>query len=185
MSKQTSKQKKVSPPAKRKRGGQTLYTKAIATEICELLATGKPLTQICSLEHMPGWTTVWDWQRKYPEFAEDFTRARALGFDAIAEEALHISNTPIIGEEVELDGEGTPIKIKRGDMLAHRRLQVDTRLKLLARWDPKRYGDHLRAEVSGPDGGAIVYQDETARAARVAQLLELARQRESEAGDSE
>ena len=184
MSKQASKQKKVSP-AKRKRGGQTLYSKAIATEICELLATGKPLTQICSLEHMPGWTTVWDWQQKYPEFAEDFARARSLGFDAIAEEMFYIADTPCVGEEIELDADGNITKIKRGDMLGHRRLQVDTRARLLAKWDRKRYGDHTQTEISGPYGGPIVYQDETARAARVAHLLVLAKQRESDANDSE
>jgi hypothetical protein len=28
-------------------------------------------------------------------------------------------------------------------MLGHRKLQIETRLKLLAKWDPKRYGDKL------------------------------------------
>jgi hypothetical protein len=30
------------------------------------------------------------------------------------------------------------------DMLGHRKLQVETRLKLLAKWDPRRYGDALK-----------------------------------------
>jgi hypothetical protein len=34
-------------------------------------------------------------------------------------------------------------------------LRVETRLKLLAKWDPKRYGDKIAQEISGPDGGAI------------------------------
>jgi hypothetical protein len=40
-------------------------------------------------------------------------------------------------------------------MLGHRRLQVETRLKLLAKWDPKRHGERIATEISGPDGGEI------------------------------
>lgn len=48
------------------------------------------------------------------------------------------------------------------DMLGHRRLQIESRLKLLAKWDPKRYGE--KSEQSGnqersgqsvPGGGEI------------------------------
>jgi hypothetical protein len=36
-------------------------------------------------------------------------------------------------------------------MLGHRRLQIETRLKLLSKWDPKRYGDKIdvNATVAG------------------------------------
>jgi hypothetical protein len=47
------------------------------------------------------------------------------------------------------------VEVKRSDMLGHRKLQVETRLKLLAKWDPKRYGDMVRQEISGPDGAPI------------------------------
>ena len=36
------------------------------------------------------------------------------------------------------------------DMLGHRKLQIETRLKLLAVWDPKRYGNKMQI---GGDGG--------------------------------
>jgi len=29
------------------------------------------------------------------------------------------------------------------DMLGHRKLQIETRLKLLAKWNPKKYGDRV------------------------------------------
>jgi hypothetical protein len=46
-------------------------------------------------------------------------------------------------------------EISRRDMLGHRKLQIETRLKLLAKWDPKRYGERMATEISGPDGGPI------------------------------
>ncbi|HXD37446.1 MAG TPA: hypothetical protein VN624_12375, partial [Rhodanobacter sp.] len=38
---------------------------------------------------------------------------------------------------------------RQEDMLGHRKLRIDTRLKLLAKWDPKRYGDKQQLEHSG------------------------------------
>jgi hypothetical protein len=45
----------------------------------------------------------------------------------------------------------------REDMLGHRKLQIETRLKLLAKWSPKRYGDKLG--IGGADGLAAIQQD--------------------------
>jgi hypothetical protein len=36
------------------------------------------------------------------------------------------------------------VTIKKVDMLGHRKLQVETRLKLLAKFNPKKYGDALK-----------------------------------------
>lgn len=120
---------------------------AIKEEICNRIAEGEPLRQICRDLHMPNWRTVYLWIEDDEEFATRFARARELGFDAIAEEALEISNTPVLGEETEDDGER--VKVKRSDMLGHRKLQVETRLKLLAKWSPKKYGDKQHVELSG------------------------------------
>ena len=99
---------------------------------------------------MPGWVTVYNWMEKHPEFCERIARARVLGFDAIAEEALEIANTPVVGEEIEDDGE--KVKVSKKDMLGHRRLQVETRLKLLAKWSPQKYGEKTSVDlnVTGP-----------------------------------
>jgi hypothetical protein len=37
-------------------------------------------------------------------------------------------------------------------------LRIETRLKLLAKWDPKRYGERLHSEVTGVDGGPLQIQ---------------------------
>ena len=127
-------------------GRKDTYAQKIADEICERIAQGEPLRQICREEGMPGWVTVYEWLKKYDAFAEHFARARELGHDAIAEEALEIANTPLMGEEFEDDGE--KVKVKRSDMLGHRKLQIETRLKLLAKWSPK-YADRTQHEHSG------------------------------------
>lgn len=76
-------------------------------------------------------------------------RARESGEDYLAAECLQIANTPEAGEETEFDKDGNVVRRKVGDMLGHRKLQIETRLKLLAKWNPKKYGDKQQLEHSG------------------------------------
>jgi hypothetical protein len=45
-------------------------------------------------------------------------------------------------------------KIDAGSV-AHAKLRAEHRLKLLAKWNPKKYGDKIQAEHTGANGGAI------------------------------
>lgn len=132
---------------------KSTYTEKAAKTICERLAEGTPLREICRDETMPAWRTVYAWMVAVPDFAARIAHARDIGFDAIAEEALHIADTPMIGEVEESSENG--VKITRADMLGHRKLQVDARLKLLAKWAPKKYGESIRQELTGAGGGPI------------------------------
>ena len=134
------------PAVKRPRGRPSLYTLALAEEVCERLSNGETLEDICRSAHMPATRTVYLWTETHESFAADFARARTRGFDAIAAEALRIANTPHEGVEYITKGDGSE-ETRRGDMLGHRKLQIETRLKLLAKWDPKRYGEKLALEV--------------------------------------
>ena len=125
---------------------QTTFTQERADEICAKVAQGIPLAQICRDIGL-GLTTWYDWVKARPALAESIARAREAGYDMIAADALRIADTPVEGIETTTDEKGT--SEKRGDMLGHRKLQVDTRLKLLAKWDPKRYGERLA--VGGSD----------------------------------
>jgi hypothetical protein len=146
-------------PAKKKAkkaakiGRPTRRTQAVERRIIEGLSAGIPLTVICQPDNMPGVVTVYDWMKADPDLSEHIARARNAGWDAIALQALTIADTPQEGIEHTDTPEGP--RIKRGDMLGHRKLQVETRLKLLAKWDPKRYGERITQELSGPDGGPI------------------------------
>lgn len=127
--------------------GQSRYTDEIAAEICERLANGEPLRAICRDDHMPSWQRFYEWVASDDEFAGRIARARELGYDAIAEDALDIADTPVVGERREETEDG--VKVVREDMLGHRKLQIETRLKLLAKWSPKKYGERIQQEITG------------------------------------
>lgn len=133
---------------KRGRGQPTKYTEAIAEEICNRISEGETLRAICRDKGMP-WRTVFDWLKAHPDFAERYQAARDLGMDAIAEDILHIADTPMVGKVKTYRGSDL-VEAKEEDMLGHRKLQIETRLKLLAKWNPKKYGDRV-THTGDPD----------------------------------
>ena len=155
--------------------GDTTYTTEIAAEICARLSEGEPLRVICRDSHMPAWRTVYDWMRANPEFATRIARARELGYDAIAEEALEIADTPREGVRIE-ESDKDGAKRVRDDMLGHRKLQVETRLKLLAKWSPKKYGD----KIDVTSGGDHVNMSAEERAAKMQAIAAAAAQRRAQ-----
>ena len=106
--------------------------KATIAEILPQLSEGKALAAILrDGDNMPEITTIWDWMNADPAISQSITRAREDGGDKIAADCLEIADSDA------------------PDMVAvqKQKLRIETRLKLLSKWHPKRYGDKL--EVSG------------------------------------
>jgi hypothetical protein len=90
--------------------------------------------------------TSWgDWVAADEALAVAYQRARDTGSDALAEQALAL----IDEEPPRVEGRVDPGHVQ------WRRAQVDTRLKLLACWNPKKYGSRQTLEHSGVDGKPI------------------------------
>lgn len=127
---------------------ENTFTQEKADAIIERLSGGEPLAHICRDDEMPAVRTVSDWRKAHPEFDEAFLAARDDGYDAIATDCLDIAD----------DTSRDTIKGERGDApdtewIARSKLRVETRLKLLSKWDPRRYGDkmqHTGADGEGP-----------------------------------
>lgn len=145
-------------------GRPSSYTPELAAEVCERMSNGETLADICRSGHMPPVRTVYNWRDQHPSFLADFGRARDAGFDVIANDCLHIADAT--GHDT-LHGEQGP----RPDTewISRSKLRIETRLKLLAKWDPRRYGDKQAVELTGKDGAPLEL-DSTARAARLAAL---------------
>lgn len=135
--------KKPDAPAEpsKPRGRPSTFSQEVADAICDRIANGVPLREICRDDNMPAWRTVYDWQEANPDFAARIAHARELGEDAIAQECMIIADTPQIGTRSV--SKATGVEITEADMIEHRRLQIDTRLKLLAKWNPRKWGDKM------------------------------------------
>lgn len=145
-------------------GRPSIRTETIIETIIERVTNGEPLAQVLRDPGMPKPSTFYDWLNADQALSGQFARAREFGADAIAVDALRIADTQAEGviDKLEMvtiadpdDPDAPPttelqvVERRREDMLGHRRLQVETRLKLLAKWDPKRYGDKLEVDNKG------------------------------------
>ena len=106
------------------------YNETIAAEIVRRLSNGEPLKKMCKDEHMPDYTTVLNWQRAHPEFHDLSARAKAEGTHALADECLDIADDKTIDPQ-------------------HKRFMIDTRIRLIGKWNSKAYGEKVEMATTG------------------------------------
>lgn len=161
-------------------GRATVYDwPTVFDEVCDWLASGRTVRDYCRQDGKPSDVAIYQRVAADPALGSRIAHARAQGADRIAEEALAIADTPQIGTTVTEDEDGR--KVVHEDMLGHRKLQVDTRLRLLSKWNSGRYGDKL--EHSGEIKTSPMTPDE--RAARLAAILLDAGRRKGGSGATE
>jgi hypothetical protein len=73
-------------------GRPTLKTPELCTLICDRMAEGETLTNICRDPDMPAWSTVHDWKHADESFRQALMRAREQQAEVWAEEIMSISD---------------------------------------------------------------------------------------------
>jgi hypothetical protein len=119
----------------------------VVAAICARLALGEPMAVICRDMDIPV-RTVNDWRLLDPEIRAQFDEARDLGYDAIAHDCMSIADDGSRDYKIAADGREVPDY----DHIQRSKLRIETRLKLLARWDPRRYGERVQLDHRSPDG---------------------------------
>ncbi|HKY20022.1 MAG TPA: hypothetical protein VJM31_02285 [Vicinamibacterales bacterium] len=114
----------------------------IVDEICLHVASGMPVSRVLRMPSMPSDNALRGWIAADEEVAAKIRRAREIGCDTIADEALDIA-----------DGR---LPIGDGPQDASRdKLRIETRLKLLGKWYPKVYGDSTQLRHADADGNKL------------------------------
>jgi hypothetical protein len=137
-------------------GRPTTYTPAIAQEICNKLADGVPLAEICRGDDMPHPSTVWRWAKTNEALSQAIAAAREDGEERITADIRRTAR----GDEGYSTGD-----VQRDKLI------IDTDLKLLAKWNPKKYGEKLQQEITGKDGAPLIPVTKEQRDAAVAAAL--------------
>ena len=119
-------------------------TPEVKAQVLERIALGETLAALGRELgfHPQSWA---DWMRADEGLAVAYQHARDVGADALAEEALAL----IDGTPDRVEGKIDPGYVQ------WKRAQVDTRLKLLACWNPKKYGTKQTVDVGNKDGEAL------------------------------
>ena len=123
----------------------------MADIICERLADGESLRAICRDDSMPSQPTIFKWLGQQEQFSKQYARAREAQADAMADDILAISDDGL--NDTYIDEHGN--KRTDQDVIGRSRLRVDARKWLASKMAPKKYGEKISTEHSGPDGGAI------------------------------
>lgn len=138
-------------------GRPTAYTPELATAICEQIADGLSLRQICVKDSMPSQSMVFRWlaQPDRGGFREQYARAREAQADKLADEILEIADETegdFIGKEL---GDGTVVEVADHEHIQRSKLRVDARKWKAAKLAPKKYGDRVINEHGGLDGEPV------------------------------
>lgn len=146
-------------------GGRPLdYTPELADHICSRLAEGESMRSICRDEDMPCKTTMFRWLRTIEEFQHQYTQAKEESADTHADDINYIADnvgSPLLDDDgkAQYDKDGNVIMTV--DMVAvnHAKLRIDTRKWTASKLRPKKYGDKVQNEHTGPDGGPVQLQE--------------------------
>lgn len=119
--------------------------------ILDGLTDGRSLRSICKDNGMPTVTTVMRWCAADEDWREQYARARAAGDDAMAEDIQEIA------DRTDLDPQD-------------KKVRVDARKWLLAKRQPKKYGDSATVRHADADGEKIKL-DEVGVVTRLASIF--------------
>jgi len=130
------------------RGRPITYTREIADIVCERMAEGESLRQICqSNPDIPGESTIRGWAvQDLDGFAARYARARECQMEALAEDIITIADDS--GLDVTVDPESHTVRVD-GEAIQRAKLRVDTRKWLMSKIAPKKYGDKVDVGVDG------------------------------------
>lgn len=121
------------------------FTPKLADTICQRLADGESLAEICRDKDMPHRHTVMEWAlgfvkaAKAAEFPDMYARARKAQADAFADEIVQIADT-----------EPDPQKA---------RVRIDARKWVAGKQRPKKYGDKARVDVEHAGNITVKWED--------------------------
>ena len=117
----------------------------VTSYVCEQIASGKSLrAALRSKKNLPTPQGFLRWLTDANDPAalalnSQYTRARALGWELLADEVLELADQPT----------ESSVEAQRA------RLQFDARRWMLSKMLPKVYGDKIQQEVTGEGGGPI------------------------------
>lgn len=155
--------------AKRLRTGRTRLE--VMTDLCKLLSNGSSLKDACAaVTDAPVQSHILEWIEDDPHgVGEMYTRARYIGYQLLADQIQKTSAethcmTTVHAQDTKgnfmFNKDGTP-QLKEvlaplsSDVIASKRLQVETMKWMLSKMLPKVFGDKTTTELTGAGGGPI------------------------------
>jgi hypothetical protein len=144
---------------KNKGGRPSKYSQELADRICAKLMEGMSLRAICKEDDMPSIGTVCVWlasgDESFSGFQEQYARARQVQAELLADEIIDIA------DDSSRDTEETDMgNVTNYENIQRSKLRIDTRKWIASKLLPKKYGDKLDLNHSGPAVITVTLPDE-------------------------
>lgn len=126
----------------------TAFSQELFDRICDRIAEGESLRNICADKDMPSKESVRRWVRDSEELRAQYAQAREHQADTIFEEILDIADDAR-NDWMERRGEEDAGWVANGEHIQRSRLRIDARRWMAGKLRPKVYGDKADLNVSG------------------------------------
>lgn len=131
-------------PIEAKRGRSWPFTQVLADVICQMIAEGSSITEVCKMKGMPSYPILCRWRREHPEFQEAIKQAYADRAEMYHDKAIQA-----VEDENVLTQED----------IAKAKLQVDTYKWAAGVGNADRFGN--RTKISGDPNAPLQLLIET------------------------
>ena len=126
-----------------------VYDEAIAVRICERIAAGEGLREICEDKDVPSKTVVYRWLAAESQFRDAYARARELQMESWADELRDIATDGSNDWIVKINADGSTDRVLDHEHVQRSKLRIDTLKWLMSKFAPKRFADKVEVELSG------------------------------------
>lgn len=152
------------------------YSPELAERICNELAGGLSLRKVCKLEWAPDKRTILRWLAAHEEFRTHYALACEVRADDFFDDIVDIADDGSRDTVLKERPDGSTYEATDHDHINRSKLRVDARKWVLSKMMPKKYGDRVVQEHTGPNGGPVLTDDlsgltDTQRARRIAFAL--------------
>ena len=137
-------------------GRPSTFNAKIAEQVCQAIeTTPKGLKWIIEANSkFPPIRTFYDWLERDEALSQRYRRARERQAELLVDETLEIADdtsedTKIVG------GEDNEREAANSEWIQRSKVRIETRFKLASKLNPKKWGDKITNEHTGPDGGPI------------------------------
>ena len=129
------------------RKDQIPYSEALATEICNRVASGEFLTVICKDVDMPNVRSVNEWMKQHSDFRQLYDTAISDRLNIFEDELCTIADDSE-GDYKIVTKHGKQVKVLDADVVSRAKLRIDVRKAHLRAYRPSRWSEQSTLTVS-------------------------------------
>mgnify|MGYP001589990986 CR=1 FL=1 len=139
-------------------GRPSKFTIGLGDKICQQIASGMSLRSVCLPEDMPERHTVIRWVLGQidvdgvKEFSTQYTQAREAQYELMFDECLDIADDASNDYMKRQRKDGTEYDAVDNEVIQRSKMRIDTRLTILERMKPKKYGKTETVDHKSTDG---------------------------------